>query len=535
MNISQKLYSSFAGVVALMIVLSMVIWFKVNGLKDIQQEVKSDDVPGAFYYLQLLDEIGDLRSELLDYLAGNKESKRIFIEDYQEFLSAYNQIVPLESATQSDRDKMAKIKRLGEEINRRAMAEVFDKDISANREAIVRVVRELEKTHFEVLEQITDKSASEEQEDATRALDLVTQGMDQISLIIISITLIAILLSAFIAYNLGNSIRNKLNQVLERSRQIANGNLALPPLVHNNKDEIDSLAQAMNDMSQSLNKLIKNISELSGYVMQSATEITNTNSNITKRSIESSSQSGLIATAIEEMSSTVAEVARQSRDASAHADGAQSLASEGGEVVRHTVEEIKKASQEVQNTASLVTNLGELGAQIGDVIRVIGSIAEQTNLLALNAAIEAARAGEQGRGFAVVADEVRTLAERTTQATGEVSTTVQAIQTQTQQAVLSMQTSVEKVNHSVELAEGAGGSLGSIEQSASEIATMIQSIATATDEQTSVATNMSHEIVKIDESSKLSLNDSQEAENIADRLTEQATQLNKLIAQFKVN
>lgn len=141
----------------------------------------------------------------------------------------------------------------------------------------------------------------------------------------------------------------------------------------------------------------------------------------------------------------------------------------------------------MQSTADDVTHLGELSIQIRNVIGVIGSIAEQTNLLALNAAIEAARAGEQGRGFSVVADEV--------------VTTVKSIQSQTEHAVSSIQNSDERVNSSVEMAENVGIQLEGIVNGASEIAAMIQSIATATEKQSVVASEMAKDISNIEQPS----------------------------------
>jgi methyl-accepting chemotaxis protein len=182
----------------------------------------------------------------------------------------------------------------------------------------------------------------------------------------------------------------------------------------------------------------------------------------------------------------------------------------------------------------MVNQLGQRSTEIGDVIQVINSIAEQTNLLALNAAIEAARAGEQGRGFAVVADEVRHLAERTTQATQEVAKSIGGIQSDTTAVIASIDQGIEQALKSVDLANKAGDSLEIIMEGTENIEAMITSIAAACEEQSATTIEISRDVVAISTSSSEILEVTNQTSEKASRMNELSDQMNELVHRFKL-
>ncbi|KJY97960.1 HAMP domain-containing methyl-accepting chemotaxis protein [Pseudoalteromonas ruthenica] len=499
--------------------------------RDLQTSLQ-DNLPGVRYYLELIDEAGDLVAGVNAHIRGDTEAKARFKDDLTSFNEYLEALRPLEQQP----DEIAALRQVEsyrDDIVRTANS-IFTSYSPQDYIDARSTINDLEAQVVDKINTILQTSAREEQVDAISALNHLVEGLNLTLIIIVIITLIAFVVAGIIAYLISHSIITRLNNVLETAESVSIGDLSRPAIAHANKDEIDSLAAATNKMSSSLHDLMALITSLATQVRESSLEISSTNEQIANRSQNSADQSTQIATAIEEMSSTVSEVARQSQQASGNSEQAREYAAHGAEAVSQTVAEIRSASSRVQNTSSSVTELGELSNQIGNIISVISAIAEQTNLLALNAAIEAARAGEQGRGFAVVADEVRTLAERTTKATDEVAQTITAIQKQTHQAVESMHSSVEQVNSSVSMAEQAGEQLSNIMQSASDIASMIQSIATATEEQSVVAAEMAKDVSDIERASQASLNDTQGALEIAKQLNSQAGELSESVQRFKL-
>ncbi|WP_416311767.1 methyl-accepting chemotaxis protein [Pseudomonas sp. W03] len=197
------------------------------------------------------------------------------------------------------------------------------------------------------------------------------------------------------------------------------------------------------------------------------------------------------------MSATAQEVARHASDAARAADDADQHAQQGGEVMKTTIVTITEMSNEIANTAEVIRRLESDSGRIGKVLEVIRGIADQTNLLALNAAIEAARAGEAGRGFAVVADEVRTLAQRTAESTAEIHQIIDTVQTGSVNALRAIESGQTRSEQGVERVTQAGEVLRSITQAVEAIRDMNRQIATAAEEQTSVAEDISRNLTEI--------------------------------------
>ncbi len=301
------------------------------------------------------------------------------------------------------------------------------------------------------------------------------------------------------------------------------------------RGDLAKLKQDINMLADSLSGLIQQVNELVDNTASSATEISATAEGLAAASQEQSAQADEVASAVEQMSRTITENAMAANKTAEVAKENGRIASEGGQVVSQTVNKMRDIAKVVKNSAENIEKLGESSKQIGEIISVIDDIADQTNLLALNAAIEAARAGEQGRGFAVVADEVRKLAERTTEATKQIAIMIKGIQSETESAVLAMNKGTVEVSSGIELADKAGQSLQQILNSTQEVIDMINQIAAASEEQSATSEQISKNVTSISQVTSESAKRVEDVAHTAEELAKMTNQLADLMRQFKVD
>ncbi len=299
-------------------------------------------------------------------------------------------------------------------------------------------------------------------------------------------------------------------------------------------DEIGQLARSLNAAAESVESLIVRITQASNTVAGEAAQLSTSADETANAMSRQADQVNQIAAAVSELSSSVEHVATQSGEAARAADESGKVATAGGQTVAATIEEMRSINEAVTAGARSVTELGKRSAEIGRIIEIINDIADQTNLLALNAAIEAARAGEHGRGFAVVADEVRKLADRTTKATDEIATSIEAIQRETGESVRLMQGGTAQVESGVAQATSAGASLEKIVAGASGVAQTIRAIAAASAEQSAASSEISRSVESISATTGEARGGAGRAADAAASLNKQADELRRLVSRFKV-
>ncbi|MCK9532076.1 MAG: methyl-accepting chemotaxis protein [Gammaproteobacteria bacterium] len=345
-----------------------------------------------------------------------------------------------------------------------------------------------------------------------------------------AVSALLVLLSLVIIH----SILRPLSRTTAAMEDIASGEGDLTCRLHaEGKDELTALARAFNHFVQKVQDVMRQVGDATLHLASSAEQLSASVQETRAAVRRQQGETDQVATAMNEMAATVKEVARSASDTAHSAQEADGTAIEGSRLVREARGAIAALSSEIDATTGAVTTLEQEVENIGSVLDVIRGIAEQTNLLALNAAIEAARAGEQGRGFAVVADEVRTLAARTQDATQEIRDMIDALRTGAQHAVEAMGASRGLTAQTVEKAEAAARALDDIVPTVARISDMSAQIASATQEQEAVAKEIDRNVTEIAGGAEQSAAATEEVTRASASLAKLSEELRALVHQFK--
>ncbi|WP_461529497.1 methyl-accepting chemotaxis protein [Pseudomonas sp. 210_17 TE3656] len=344
---------------------------------------------------------------------------------------------------------------------------------------------------------------------------------------------LALMFGVLAAWLITRLIVLPLKEALQSAERVANGNLSQDIQV-SRRDELGELQASMQRMTLNLRDLIGGLRDGVVQLASAAEELSavteQTSAGVSSQKVETDQ----VATAMNEMTSTVQDVARNAEQASNAAVNAGLEARESDTVVNQAIEQITHLDVEVGHSTQAMAGLKRESDKIGTVLDVIKSVAQQTNLLALNAAIEAARAGEAGRGFAVVADEVRSLAQRTQTSTEEIEELIGGLHRGTQQVGDILERSRALTTNSVELTRRAGASLMNISRSVATIESMNLQIATASEQQSVVAEEINRSVLNVRDVSEQTAAASEETAASSVKLARLGADLQMLVGKFKL-
>ena len=363
--------------------------------------------------------------------------------------------------------------------------------------------------------------------------DFVSGSFQQLLVTTGCIFAVALVLGAFFGYLVFKSVADPLAIVSKVVEAVESGDLTVRAHVPHGGG-LGKLAVKINNMADQTLEVIAKLTAAIDQLGSSTSNLSISADNLDAAVSNATMQSATSASAAEEMYATAEEIARNCCHAADSAKQTSEAAKDSEKVVMETVILMDNLSQGAVRTTEIVQNLGESSDKIEEIVVTIEEIADQTNLLALNAAIEAARAGEQGRGFAVVADEVRRLAERTAQATREISVMIKGIQGQTKEVVQSMGEEAEKVKHGATASEKSGQAMAEIISLVSQLDEKVAQIATAAEQQSATTQEMSQSLQSISEAVSTASEEAKNGSRESDALADLSDNLKSIVQRYKV-
>jgi len=356
----------------------------------------------------------------------------------------------------------------------------------------------------------------------------------------------ALIMLIVLGYKLMGETRRRLVETAENNRRsqdaimrlldeigdLASGDLTAQATV--TEDITGAIADAINYTIDALRNLVSTINETTVQVSSAAQETQATAMHLAEASDHQAEQITAASAAINEMAISIEHVSNNSAESSEVAHKSVDIAKNGTKAVQDTIRGMDAIREQIQETSKRIKRLGESSQEIGDMVELINDIADQTNILALNAAIQAAMAGESGRGFAVVADEVQRLAEKSTDATKQIEALVKTIQSDTNEAVASMEQSTSGVVKGAQLALRAGESLEEIENVSAHLADLTQSITDSAQQQATAASSISESMNVIQEVTTQTSAGTNETSASIGNLADLSNELRKSVSGFKL-
>jgi methyl-accepting chemotaxis protein len=536
MNIAPRAFLGFAFIAVLVIGLGFFALNRMSVIRQATTDMETNQLPSVGYLGNMLENTLRLRITSFRTLV-NREPAALRETD--------GRIAELIGKLQDAKKNYAALPAEGEElaVYRQfeatlatfldVQAQVLDLSRQEKMEEMRNLINTRMKDATDLMGVQLNQLITINKQSAAEATVVSKQQYDGANIGVISVSVIAALMTILLAWLLTKSIVNPLSRAVRVAEEIAAGDLTRPIEV-DGKDEATQLLKALATMQQNLRKTIELISGSATQLASAAEELSAVTEESSRGLQQQNNEIEQAATAVNEMTAAVEEVARNAVSTSEASQQSNQTARQGRDRVVETVKSIQDMTQQIQATTGLVEGLAEQGRDIGKVLDVIRSIAEQTNLLALNAAIEAARAGEAGRGFAVVADEVRALAHRTAQSTTEIEQMVAGIQTRTGDAVQSMSRNTDSTRSTLSLANSAGDALELITEAISQINERNLVIASASEEQAQVSREVDRNLVNIRDLAAQTAAGANQTSAASHELSRLAVDLKAMVTRFVI-
>ncbi len=561
MNVKKKLFASFSAIVILSIIMGIFGLFSIRNINSHLDTLNSKTVPLMSLIAITSRDLSEYRRIQLEHVISTDPQKQASLEkelnttekDIDNNIEQYLKITSYKDKVLQFQDYWNSYKQQSKEFI------AISKQNDINNSAIyTNKTKESYDLAFDALDElrtINNQAANTNAE----VSETVKERAIMLSIIILIIMLTS---SVIIAYKLSHYINNSLQIIQTALNKLRDGDFRITPRTFTKNDEFGALADSLAAMRENVNNLLKDIHQSSETVASSSQELTASSdqsaqvtnniaqsiSDVAAMNEQQSDSVNTTVSAVKQISANIEEIASNANIASSNAEAASKEAGDGGDSIRTAISQMESIEKVVSESAAVVNELGEHSKEIGMIVETITGIAEQTNLLALNAAIEAARAGDQGRGFAVVAEEVRKLAAESQEAAEKIANLIGTIQSQTENAVQSMNAGTSEVKKGSAIVKKSGIAFNHIIELNNGVAKQVKGIAQTTEEVAKASTNVTNAIQNVEQASKKVADQTQtvsaateeqsasmeEIASASQNLAEIAQKLNEDVNSFKV-
>lgn len=495
MNINKKLLSGFSIVLVLLGIIASIAVYQLSAINATYSNLLDTRVKRMIMVEKLRYLSTEQVRSIRGYLLTGEDSS---IQDYEQAKKKFTEI-SLELRNSTDQEKVRSILQELDKTNAE-YADISEQLIAFkkqnNTQEFVRLIKEKGNPIGKTFIQKTNELETFQTELLNKNIAQIEEKVAHIKNIVILISILAFLVGSVIAYLIGRILSRPIIRVAEAAKQIAEGNLSLPDVVVQNKDEVGEMATLFNQMKGNLRNLIHKVGESSKKVAASSEELYASSEQAAQTANQMASTMQEIATgadiqmksteenkkAMEEGAIALQRIAESASTAAESSIQVLQQAKQGNQIINQTIQQMETINSSVQQSSTVMKDLEDSSIKIGHIVEVIGDIASQTNLLALNAAIEAARAGEHGKGFAVVADEVRKLAEQSRQSSEQVGELIKEIQQNTTHSIDVMGRGAKEVEAGAVIVNKAGEAFQQILHSIQQITEQVQEVSAATEE-----------------------------------------------------
>ena len=515
MNIKTKLAGSFGLIIAFTIVMGIFGIFEMRAIDQQSTDIVNNNIPR-------IDLIADINTETSDYrryqLAQVIAQDQATIQKYQAEMKKRGDQIDADIAKlltiTENKDKVQQIQNDWKDYRNKALA--MTEAAARNDTAAAMKISVDTNEDFNQLSTDLMQLKKENVQLAQDASDQGTSDTNSVVMIYIVMVIAITLIAAGIAFKLTTYFTGMLDKMTTVANMLRGGDFKIRPRTITSTDEFGAVGDALADMRDTINKVLKNIlsnaqtvaassEELTASADQSSQVVQNIAQAINEVAEHNSKQTAAVNTtsaAVQQISASIQQMSSNADIADTNAAKASDIANDGGRSIEIAIKQMRKIDEVVQTSADVVNELGEQSKEIGQIVENVSAIAAQTNLLALNAAIEAARAGEHGRGFAVVAEEVRKLAEESLSAADKINIMITAIQAKTVDAVNAMKSGSEEVIKGTEVIKNSGTAFDKVMEINTEVAAQVKEIARTTAEASKAATDIIANVQTVDDAAK---------------------------------